>query len=305
MKKLVMVVFGGESWEREGSIISASAVARSLDRQKIKNRLVEFPVREIDLANKDVAIFNSIHGKNGEDGTLSALCESFGVPYNFSAAFAHAVGFDKLRFKSLALSLGIQTPHVLNKVEVEKAEYPLPIAAFSKDKKYILKPLYGGGSRGVQIVMPREDINVAISSREVVYDPYLIEEFVEGSFITCAISGDEEIDSSLPLLEARFTGDLYDYNTKHDVAKREYVLPAEISQHSESQIRKWSRKLFAAMGCSAIVRFDYLVSADGEVYLLEANTVPGLSEAGNLAAIWTSSGRSYDELISYLIEQIK
>lgn len=305
MKKLVMVVFGGESWEREGSIISASAVARSLDRQRIKNRLVEFPVREIDLANKDVGVFNSMHGKNGEDGTLSALCESFGVPYNFSTAFAHAVGFDKLRFKSLALSLGIQIPHVLNKVEVEKSEYPLPVAEFSKDKKYILKPVYGGGSRGVQIVMPREDINAAVSSREVMYDPYLIEEFIEGAFITCAISGDEEIDISLLLLEARFIGDLYDYDTKHDIAKREYVLPAEISQHSESQIRKWSRKMFAAMGCSAIVRFDYIVSADGEVYLLEANTVPGLSEAGNLAAIWTASGRSYDKLVAFLLKQLE
>ncbi len=305
MKKLVIVVFGGKSWEREGSIISASAVARSLDRQKIKNRLVEFPVREADLVNKDVVIFNSMHGRNGEDGTLSALCESFCVPYNFSAAFAHAVGFDKLRFKSLALSLGIQTPHVLNKVEVEKTAYPLPVADVFKDKKYILKPLYGGGSRGVQIIMPGADIKAAIASREVMYDPYLIEEFIEGVFITCAISGNEELDISLPLLEARFSGDLYDYDTKHDATKREYVLPAEIPQHSEGQVRKWSQKLFVAMGCSAIVRFDYLVSSDGEVYLLEANTVPGLSEAGNLAAIWGASGRSYDELIAYLLEQIQ
>ncbi len=306
MNSTVLVVFGGESWEREGSIISAATVARSLDRRGVPNRLIEFPLKDHDLkASPQSVVFNSMHGKNGEDGALSSFCEVNGIPYNFSRPYAHIVGFDKLRFKALAHSLNVLTPGVLNRLEATKAHMNLPVLSAEENKKYILKPIYGGGSRGVEIVSSLKELEDKIDSRDRKYEPYIVEEFIDGSFVTCAITGEPEIDITLPLLEVRFDGALYDYEIKHNENKRRYILPSEISADSEKSVREASAKMYGAMGCDAVVRFDYLVDAQGQAYLLEANTVPGLSEAGNLASIWKASGRTYDELVAFLLKKIR
>jgi D-alanine-D-alanine ligase len=306
MEKLVLIVFGGESWEREGSILSAATVARSLDRQGISNRLVEFPLNRFEISDNSKAIvFNAMHGKNGEDGTISMLCEIYSLPYNFSRPFAHLVGFNKLRFKSLAYSLGIVTASVLNEAEVSNAKFPLPIEVKVEGKKYILKPIFGGGSKGVQVIAPNEDIKTKIVSRDKKFDPYFVEEFIDGIFVTCVVTGRTTIDSSLPLLEVHFNGEVYDYESKHTESKREYILPAQISAKCESIIRESAHKMFFAMGCDPIVRFDWLVSPEGIPYLLEANTVPGITEAGNMASIWKASGRTYDELVYFLLQQAR
>jgi len=304
MDETVIIVFGGNSWEREGSIISAAAVARSLDRLGISNRLVEFPLETYVLLRsyKKPIVFNCIHGKNGEDGTLSMLCDMNPIPYNFSRPFAHLLGYNKLRFKSLAHTMGIRTPSVLDKMEVLSSKYPLPIEEKSNGKKYILKPNFGGGSLGVQILSTNDNLETVINCRERKFDPFIIEEFIDGKFITCALTGDADRDSSLPLLEASFKGDFFDYVSKHDETKRQYILPAKISNKCEKEIREISYRMFSAMGCDPIVRFDFIVDNNEVPFLLEANTVPGLAEAGNLATIWKSSGRSYDELIEYLFK---
>jgi D-alanine-D-alanine ligase len=304
LTNLVLVVFGGDSWEREGSIISAGAVARALDRVDVKNRLIEFPIHSSELVSPTTVVFNSIHGKNGEDGALSAICEVSGIPYNFSRPVAHLLCFDKLRFRSLAYSLGVTTPTVLPCLAASGARYPLPLTPKVDGQTYIMKPVHGGGSLGVQVLLPQDDIVETIASRETKYDPFYIEEFIHGAFVTCAISGDRYIDASLPLLEVCFNRDIYNYEAKHNINMRTYFMPARITAHAESIIREWSLRVFDAASCGPIVRFDFIVQEGMHPFLLEANTVPGLSEEGNLTAIWKHSGRSYDDMIAFLLQKV-
>ncbi len=304
MKSTVLVVFGGDSWEREGSITSAATVAHCLDRNGITNRLVEFPLKDSDIGiSQDVIVFNCMHGKNGEDGALSAFCESRGLAYNFSRPYPHMVGFDKLKFKSLAHSIGVKTASVLDCLEASRTSIPLPMVTRDQNKRFLLKPNFGGGSRGLRIVMPSEDLAAAIAERDQQYEPYFVEEFIEGTFVTSVVVGEPSIDEEFPLLEVRFNGDLYNYEMKHHIEEPQFVVPAEIPEDATSRIFDWSQKLYKAVGCEAAVRFDYLVSADGTPFLLEANTVPGLSEGGNLSTVWKATGRTYDDLVLFLLKQ--
>jgi D-alanine-D-alanine ligase len=300
----VLVVFGGPSWEREGSVISASDVARSLDRLKIENHLCEFDRRSLfNVIPGCDFVFNSIHGQHGEDGTLASICEAMGVKYNFSTPIVHALSFDKLRLKMEANLRGLNVPSTVEGTFNGRKYLGVPTEKAAKDKGYILKPIFGGGSRGIQFIECGEQIEAAVDHRDGRYDPYFVEEFIEGSFVTCAMTGNGRVDRDLPLLQVEFGDKIYDYRRKHDVTKRQYIVPANVDAKVAKQIKDYCKELFFGMDYRPVVRFDFIVrKSDQKAFFLEANTVPGLSRGGNLVAIWRSTGRSYDDLIRFLVK---
>jgi len=299
----ILIAFGGESWEREGSFFSATEVARSLDRLNIRNKMVEFDLGICSLFSQATFVFNCVHGRGGEDGALSALCEIASIPYNFSGALAHATAFNKLQMKMAAHEHGVRVPRVLDGACDAKRYASIPRGHQNEASQWILKPIFGGGSKGTKVFSSVADFEQINEARETKYDPYFVEEFIKGTFVTCVSTGDADFDATLPILEVSFAGEIFDYEQKIDSKLRQYHIPARISSVTKSDIRRDSISLYNGIGNKGMVRYDYIVDSDNNHWLLEANTIPGLSKEGIMAAIWSSSGREFDNMIAFLAQR--
>ncbi len=297
--KHIYVIFGGSSMEREGSIISACEVARALDKINIPNTMVEYSENVIDfLYNKECIAFICIHGENGEDGKMARLCELHHIPYTFSSASAHEFSFNKLTFKEFLKKCNVKTPETICS-SMENREFVRRTIEESEYDEFILKPVYGGGSLGIKYFTIGDDYENIIFPMEKKYQPYFIERFINGIFLTCVVTGDPNIDDKLDLLEVGFEGKIYDYHKKHS-NERKYILPSQIDSELTEEIKGTSQRLFQKGGYNGVVRFDYIVS-NRQYFCLEVNTIPGLSKSGNAFTIWKHSGYSYQHLLELIL----
>lgn len=298
----VYVIFGGSSMEREGSIISACEVARTLDKMNIPNAMVEYSENVIDFLQKENSVaFICMHGKNGEDGHMACLCELNNIPYTFSTPEVHEFSFNKLLFKEFLKKCNVKTPEIVCN-SLENKEYVLRMIKESKFDEFIMKPVFGGGSLGIKHFNIADDYENIIFPLEEKYKPYFIERFIDGMFLTCVVSGNSDFDNKFELLEVEFEGKVYDYHKKHS-NERKYILPARTDVKLMNEIKQTSQKLFREGNYKGIVRFDYIVS-NNEYYCLEVNTIPGLSKGGNANTIWSHSGYSYEQLLEFILKSV-
>lgn len=300
MFDLIYIVFGGETIEREGSIISSAEVARALDRMNIKNLMIEYEANIFKRLNfsKNPLIFICIHGKNGEDGLLASICNKLNIKYTFSSEISHARAFNKILFKKFLITNNEDTPKIVYDCLENKELIKAKIESSNLDH-FIIKPVFGGGSLGIIDFYLTDPYMGIINNLKEKYRPYFIEEFVTGKFITAVVSGDSEIDEKLNLLEVSFDGNIYDYSKKHSL-DRKYIIPADIDNNMYYNIKTASRNIYHYGKFNSVVRFDYIVT-EKNYYCLEANTIPGLSKNGNLYTIWENAGYSYEHLIEYII----
>lgn len=277
--------------EREGSISSASSVARSLDRQEIPNVMIEYQgEKNIKILPKGSLIFNCVHGLNGEDGTISRICEQYGHKYNFSSEGAHRLTYDKIEFYKFAQQNGILVPQHY----AEKQIISQDVSA-----SYLIKRRTGGGSLGITgPFRPNEIQGIEIGSE------YYVERYIDGRFATIIVNNFNEKIEISDLLEVNFDGHFFNYTAKRNTEMREYFYPGRFSESLSEAARNIANKVFCMGKFSGVLRLAFMIDNNETLYTLEGNSVPGLSEAGNLAAIWNGLGRNYDHLIKSLCNSI-
>lgn len=299
IQKRIGVLLGGWSREREISLRSGQKVFESLKHQG-------FEVFDIDvgrdIANilKEKAIevaFIVLHGKPGEDGAIQGLLETMGIMYTGSGVLASALALDKFISKKIFVSEGVPTPPYIPFFSQDDVNSIASRAVQELGLPFVAKPRSEGSSIGVEIIESTEEIPSSVLKLRETFGDLLLEKYIPGMTATCGILGIGARTRALPILELVPKRKFYDYEAKYTKGVTEFIIPARLPSETYESTQKTALKAHKAVGCSGFSRVDMVVSSHGEPYVLEVNTMPGMTELSDLPAEAEAVGMSYDELV--------
>lgn len=302
--KRITVICGGWSGEREVSLRSGEKVYESLLRQGFNAFFFDLTrenITEIKPGFTDVA-FIILHGKPGEDGTIQGMLELMGIPYTGSGVLASAIGMDKIMTKKIMQFANINTPpyHFIptNKNLKEEAEIALKNIGIPS----VVKPRYEGSSLGVKIVHSEQEFWDAVNETRDKFGDFYIEKFIKGKTITCGVLGTGEGSFPLPILELEVVGrEFYDYTAKYTKGLTNFIIPARLSERTTKAFQEASVKLHREIGCRGFSRVDGIVDENENYYVLEINTLPGMTDLSDLPKEAEHIGIPYDEVVLYIL----
>jgi D-alanine-D-alanine ligase len=302
-RKRIGVLMGGLSAEREVSLRSGENVYQALKcRGYHAERLVfDDPDRLVEQITSVDAVFNCLHGGIGEDGTIQVLLELLNRPYTGSGPLACALALDKLAAKREFHRAGLPTPlHVEHHAEgweewarAVTDELGLPC---------VVKPVREGSSVGVRIVQDAQELIEAAQATRREYGELFAEEFIPGKEITAGVLRIHGEDRALPLIELRAKGQFYDYRAKYTPGMTEFVIPARLDEETTKRVQELSLRAHQALGCFGFSRVDLRVTPEGEPYVLEVNTIPGMTETSDLPKAAAAAGISFDDLVERMLK---
>lgn len=245
-----------------------------------------------------------LHGQNGEDGTIQGLLELLNLPYVGCNVFASAAGMDKVYAKVLFAGAGIpQCRHLVayrNEILRDPHAYEAETASILGYPCFV-KPSNSGSSVGVRKVKDPAELHDALTEAQQFDRKVLIEEFVDGREIECAVLGNDEAIAAHPG-EIVPSKEFYDYEDKYKSGASYCVIPAEIPQAAAEQIRTYALRAFHAIDGSGLSRVDFFYKKDGTILLNEINTLPGFAEISMYSKLWIAAGMTYGGLLDRLIE---
>jgi D-alanine-D-alanine ligase len=301
MKKLrVALLAGGFSAEREISILTGAMIAKNLDKKKYQVFLFD-PARDLmklvgALKNKRMdVVFPALHGPLGEDGTIQGMLEIFSVPYVFSGVLASALAMDKDMAKKIFKKEKIPTPKYFiftykNHISLKKVKFPC-----------VVKPLTQGSSVGVTIAQKPSEFKKALKKALEFGPKAMVEEFIEGREVTAAVLGNAK-PRALPLIEIKpKISQFFDYEAKYQKGGSEEICPAPINQILTKKIQDLAVKVHVALGCRGVTRTD-LILHGSQPFVLEINTIPGMTETSLVPQAASAAGIKFPQLLDRLIE---
>ena len=298
----VALLAGGSSGEKDISIASGKGAQEALKEAGIDVTWID-PAKRDDLRKLvdesfDVA-FLCMHGKMGEDGTVQGFLEMLGIPYTCSHVQASAIAIDKVKSKILYERAGLKTPASLS---FEKGD---PCDSTQIAEKLglpcVVKPATEGSALGVEIVNDIKSLEEAISRVFEIDDQMVIEQFIEGMEITVAILGNEKT-KPLPIIQIVPSGDFYDFESKYAPGGSQHICPAPIDPNLTEEIQSYAAKAHRALGCSGVSRSDFIIDANNQAWILETNTIPGMTATSLLPDAARAAGISFPQLCTQLIE---
>jgi D-alanine-D-alanine ligase len=307
-RKRIGVLMGGLSAEREVSLRSGANVHEALKRRGYDAAELVFddPNTLIDQITSVDVVFNCLHGGTGEDGTVQLLLELLNRPYTGSGPLACALAMDKLAAKREFHRAGLPTaPHVEARPQDDSEE------AWQRWTKLVeqelgfpcvVKPVREGSSVGVRIAQNEEELIEAARATQREYGNFFVEKFIPGKEITAGILRLEGQDRALPLIELRAKRQFYDYQAKYTPGLTEFVIPARLDEETTRRVQELSLKAHHALGCFGYSRVDLRVTPQGEPYVLEVNTIPGMTETSDLPKAAEAAGISFDELVEHMLK---
>ncbi len=299
--KHVAVLMGGFSSERPVSLATGNPCADALEAAGYRVTRVDVDrdiARVLAELQPDVA-FNALHGPFGEDGTIQGILEYLEIPYTHSGVLASALAMHKERAKTVAKAAGVPVAEarVMDRRKIGNAHPMKP--------PYVVKPVAEGSSFGVVIV--REDQThppQVIGSADWRYgDEVMVERYVHGRELTCAVMGDVALGvcEIVPVGHA-----FYDYDSKYAAGGSNHIVPAKLSLNIYQKIQTLALKAHKAIGCRGVTRSDFRYddrhSENGEVVWLEINTQPGMTPTSLVPDIAAAAGHSFGELVSWMVE---
>ena len=294
----VAVLMGGSSSEREVSLMSGQGVLQALQSKGLHAQAFDPGQRPLSdlIALGITRVFIAMHGRGGEDGSLQGALELLGIPYTGSGVMASAIAMDKVMTKRIWTSHGLRNAasRVLNApVDAGLAdqvcqEMGLPL---------IVKPPHEGSSIGVTKVTRREDMAAAIALCESLEPTVLVESFIQGPELTCAVVHMPDGLKALPVIRIEAPQGAYDYQNKYFTDVVRYHCPSGLPAEVEQQIQQMSLDAFEALGCRGWGRADFMLSEkEGLPYLLEMNTSPGMTSHSLVPMAARVAGMSYEDL---------
>ena len=300
----IAVLRGGKSAEREVSLRSGEQVAKALLSRGHDVTPVDLDLDTWNLLRdgKFECVFNALHGRLGEDGTVQGMLELLGLPYTGSGILASALCMDKARASRVMAGAGLHVPEfeeleVMQGVGAEVVErlvatYGLPL---------VIKPVREGSTIGLTIAKDDD----AVASGLVLAARYdrrvLAQRFARGTEITVGVLATPELEV-LPTLEIVSENPVYDYDAKYTAGKSHHIIPARIPAPAQQAAADAAALAFTELGCSGMGRVDMIVDARGTPWVLEVNTVPGLTELSLLPDAARAAGVAFDALCQRLVD---
>lgn len=294
----VAVLMGGWAAEREVSLKSGAAVLTALQSQGVDAHGIDVQretiLQQLQQGNFDRA-FIVLHGPGGEDGVIQGALEILQLPYTGSGVLASALGMDKLRCKQFLEGAGLPTPAymVLDKdtdMEYVAATLGLPI---------MVKPALEGSSIGMSKVEEAEQLYAAWQEAARFNGQVIAEQWIEGNEFTVAILGDE----ALPPIRLQTDRSFYDYTAKYQSDTTRYLCPCGLGEKEEAQLQRLALAAFNAVGAEGWGRVDIMCSLDGQPWIIEINTVPGMTDHSLVPMAAKAKGIDFDELVLTILQQ--
>lgn len=297
----VALLAGGTSGEREISLASGKGAGEAL-------RTAGFEVVELDPAEKndlrrlidepfDVA-FLCLHGKGGEDGVLQGFLETIGLPYTGPGVWSSATAMNKAISKLFYQQRGIPTA---------------PFAFFRQGEAYdpaeladamggmcVVKPATEGSALGIYIVEGPEAIADALEKVFVIDDQVVVEKFIEGTEVTVAVLGNDDA-FALPVIKIVPRGEFYDFDSKYAPGGSQHLCPAPLDGELTNKLQHYAVEAHKALKCSGVSRSDFIIDGDGTPWILETNTIPGMTATSLLPDAARAAGIEFPELCTRLI----
>ncbi len=294
----VAVLFGGASNEREISIMSGTGVLKALLSKGVDAHAFDPSVRDVaDLKREGYArCFIALHGRGGEDGTIQGALDVLGMPYTGSGVMGSAIGMDKWRTKMIWLANGLPTPRYRilegNEDGAEVArDLGLPL---------IVKPANEGSTLGLTKVTNAARLHAAFElAAQQYHDIALAEQFIDGPEYTAAVLG----DTVLPLIKIEAPDGKYDYQNKYFTGETRYICPSGLPAEPEEALKALVHKAFRLVGCTGWGRVDFMMDKQGNPWLLEVNTSPGMTSHSLVPMAAKAAGMSYEELCVRILAQ--
>jgi len=286
---------GGASAEREISLLSGAGVVAALDSLGYGTITLDLDRDFVDRLRsaKPEAVFNALHGGAGEDGTVQAILDWIEIGYQGSGPRASAVAMDKWMAKAVMRAADLPTPPavVFDAARAPSAPPKRP------GVPCVVKPLADGSAVGVTIVRDEAQWPAAIGAARTVADRILVEAYVRGREFTVGVLGDDP----LPIVEIAPSDEFYSYHAKYTAGASRHTVPAELDAPIAARMQDYALRLHAALGCRDYSRVDLMMDAtDESLYLLECNTLPGLTRLSLFPEAAAAAGIPYDELVDRL-----
>jgi len=295
---------GGTSTEAEVSRRTGTAILKALQSKGYNAEGLELdPPKFAEQIRQSgcALVFNALHGKFGEDGILQGTLEMLGIPYTGSGVLASAITMDKAASKRIFQAEGISTPRSVTyhrcdrkrglAAEIQR-DFQLPV---------VVKAATQGSSVGVVIAEKPEDLAAALQEAFKYDDEVLVEEFIQGKELTAAVWGSGEQLEAFPIIEITTVSGRYDYNSKYTKGASTHIIPARISPESTQKVQELAKKTFAACGCRGVARVDVMLSEQDVPYVIEVNSMPGMTELSLVPDAGRAMGVQFPELCEHIL----
>jgi len=292
----IAVLLGGKSAEREVSLKSGGMVLNALRSRGVDALPFDPAERGLDalIGERFERAFIALHGRFGEDGTVQGVLEWLGIPYTGSGVLASALAMDKLRAKLLWHAEGLPTPPyaVLTK------DSDLRTVARKLGVPLMVKPASEGSSIGMSKVGSAAGLDEAYALAANYDQVVIAEKFIDGAELTAGILGDQV----LPLIKIETPRDFYDYQAKYIASDTRYIVPCGLPAARERDLQALCLKAFRALGCRGWGRVDLMLNRQGRPFVLEVNTVPGMTDHSLVPKAARAVGMSYEDLCLRILE---
>ncbi|HLQ84297.1 MAG TPA: D-alanine--D-alanine ligase [Pseudogracilibacillus sp.] len=301
----IAVLFGGVSGERDVSLASGRGVIKALKANNHEVIAIDFNpnnLSEIIELNVDL-VFIALHGKHGEDGKIQSLLEMLEIPYVGSGVLASALAMDKSKAKQIFGLHGI--PVAKSQVYNLKNETDLQVTQESIEANFevpfVIKPNSEGSTLGLTIVNDYAQIKEALKIAQQSDDYAIVEQFIDGIELTVPVKGKVGQEIALPIIEIIPKNDLYDYESKYTEGGSEHIIPARIPEELTKKIQNYAVTAHQSLGCKIYSRADFILSKDNIPYILEVNTLPGMTSTSLFPDAANKIGLSYEEMIEEFV----
>lgn len=293
----VGVLYGGLSSERDISLMTGDAVHKALCECGIDAIAIDIQQDFIEALTqyKLDLVFIALHGTGGEDGTIQSALEDLAIPYTGSGVEASALAMDKLRCKQLWKEIGLPTADfaTLN----EHSDWQAIIDQLGGC--VVVKPACEGSSMGMSLVETPQQLRKAWQLAAKYDANVLAESQLQGAEYTSTVLGNQ----ALPSIRIQSQSAFYDYEAKYISNKTQYFCPSGLSEQRESELSQLSLKAFESIGCSGWGRVDLMADAQGNLHLLEVNTVPGMTSHSLVPMAAKASGMEFEELVCRILQE--
>ncbi len=310
-RKKITVLRGGPSSEYEVSMKTGASILDSLPEDKYDisdvaitkdNRWFLEGVEKtpVDILKKSDLVFNALHGEYGEDGKLQTLLDTFGVPYTGSKNISSALAMNKILAKKEYKKVDIKTPVHL---EIEKDNFSIAEIFKTFPMPAVIKPVGLGSSVGVSIIRTGIELDKALQDVFEYSDKAMIEEYIEGKEATCGVVDNfrgEEIYTLLPVEIIPESG-FFDYESKYGGGTQE-ICPGNFSEAEKIEIQKLAKKAHQVLGLRHYSRSDFIISPKRGIYILETNSLPGLTSESLFPKSLKAIGSNLEEFVEHLID---
>lgn len=308
MKEKIAVLMGGHSLERDVSLHSGKRVTMAL--KKLGYRVAQIDVDEHVVSNlkkeRPNLCFIALHGKFGEDGTIQELLEIMGIPYTGAGVLASMIGMDKALSKEIFKLEGIPTPdfYALSTGAIKEmgASGALKDIITKIGLPLVVKPSAQGSALGIKFVYKEEELPSALLGALSFDDKVILEKFIEGTEVAVSVIGNAR-PKALPAVEIAPKKGFFDFEAMYTMGMTEYFVPARLDAEMAKKVQKLAVKVYQVLKCKGAARVDFIISKKDKVpYVIELNTIPGMTDTSLFPMAAAEAGITFEELVDRLVQ---